>query len=100
MLVAKLVLGLLLSIPFFALFARRLHDQNRSGWWAMILPVILGLNIVHSVRFILLEPNAALEPTSATTLWIGLPLAIAYLVLTFIPGIDGDNRFGADPRLG
>lgn len=37
-LVGGLVAEGVLTLPFFALFARRLHDQGRSGWWALLLP--------------------------------------------------------------
>jgi uncharacterized membrane protein YhaH (DUF805 family) len=32
-----------------SLFARRLHDQNRSGWFALIVPVSLGLQLYGQI---------------------------------------------------
>jgi uncharacterized membrane protein YhaH (DUF805 family) len=34
-----LVVGLLLIIPAFALAIRRLHDQDKSGWW-LLVPIV------------------------------------------------------------
>lgn len=31
-----LVVGLLIIIPAFAVSIRRLHDQDRSGWWILV----------------------------------------------------------------
>ncbi len=38
----QLVVSLALLVPFIALVVRRLHDADRSGWWALLLllPVI------------------------------------------------------------
>ena len=100
--VFNIVFGILIVAPEFALFARRLHDQNRSGWWAIILPIIIGLNISRSFNFIINTTHDELpieSPSSSIELWIGVPLVIAFLVFCFIPGTNGDNRFGPDPRI-
>jgi len=93
--------GFLPVIPAFALFVRRVHDQDRSAWWALLLPPMLAVSVYKSLRFILLEPQ-----TGAVTLpdlpgWVslvGLPLALAWLTLVLFPGTRGPNRFGPDPR--
>ena len=46
---------------------KRLHDLNRSGWWSLLI-LIPYLNFV-----------------------------IYFLLLGFIKGTDGENRYGADP---
>lgn len=102
-LVVGLILQIMLAIPIFALFARRLHDQDRSAWWALILPVMLGLNVLQSLRFIALDSEklpSIPEPGLAFVLWIGPPLVLAVLILSFLPGTKGENRFGQDPREG
>ena len=53
-------------VPGLAAAVRRLHDQNRSGWW-----VLMGL--------------------------VPLLGALAQLVVFCLPGVRGDNCFGADP---
>lgn len=54
-------------IPSLAVTVRRLHDQDKSGWWILIqfVPYIGGLIM---------------------------------LVLMFIDGTRGENRFGPDPK--
>ena len=103
-LIVELIFRLLLFVPFFALFARRLHDQDRSAWWALMLPVIVAMSIIQTVRFIIAgtEIEAGTYYSYSGTpldVWIGVPLTLAYLVLAFLPGTDGANRFGPDPRL-
>ena len=39
------VIQLTLMVPTFALFVRRLHDQDKSGFWGLILPLSLLLSI-------------------------------------------------------
>lgn len=101
-LVMNLILELTLVLPSFALLARRLHDQDRSGWWALILPAIVILDILKTIRFISVisgaKSGADVAPSPIEP-WIGLPLAFAALILTFLPGTIGLNRFGPDPRL-
>ena len=54
-------------IPALAVTVRRMHDQDKSGWFILVnfIPYIGGLIL---------------------------------LVLTFLPGTDGENRYGPDPR--
>jgi uncharacterized membrane protein YhaH (DUF805 family) len=56
-------------IPSLACAVRRLHDQDKSGWWLLIglIPLLGGLIL---------------------------------LVLMFLEGTKGDNRFGPDPKAG
>lgn len=102
-LILKLVLQIFLTLPLFALFTRRLHDQDRSGWWGFILPIVFLWNITQSIWFIISDPTGLrTTPDRATSymLWIVGPLVLMYLVLTFMPGSAGANRFGSDPREG
>lgn len=54
-------------IPSWAVTIRRLHDQDKSGWYALLTFIP----------------------------YIG-PLIL--LVLAFLPGTDGENDYGFDPR--
>ncbi|MEM1050609.1 MAG: DUF805 domain-containing protein [Pseudomonadota bacterium] len=61
-------------IPSLAVTVRRLHDRDLSGWW------YLGLIV------------ASLIPL------VGIIASIAFIVLMFLPGTEGANRFGPDPK--
>ena len=82
-----------LGIP---LFARRLHDQGRSGWFALIVPPLIGLKLYGRILF-----DARQLPTPK----LGYPFNVAEIMLVVVfwvlavwPGTEGENRFGQDPR--
>ena len=57
---------LLTFISYLAVFVRRLHDLNRTGWWVLIAIIpIIG--------------------------------AVWLIVLYYLKGNRGVNRFGGDP---
>lgn len=70
-LVAIYVLAII--IPGIALFIRRLHDINQTGW------IYLGLVV------------ASVIPV------IGFIASIAMIVIACIPGTKGPNKYGPDP---
>lgn len=61
-------------IPNIAVTVRRLHDRDMSGWW---YPGIMLASLIPFIGFI---------------------ASIGFLVLMFLPGTDGANRFGPDPK--
>ncbi|MCJ2187819.1 DUF805 domain-containing protein [Novosphingobium sp. 2638] len=61
-------------VPSIAVNVRRLHDRDMSGWWCLGF-VVLGVVPVFG--------------------WIA---SICYLVIMFLPGTPGANRFGEDPK--
>ncbi len=61
-------------IPNIAVTVRRLHDRDMSGWW------YLGFIVASIIPL------------------IGLLASIAFIVVMFLPGTDGPNRFGEDPK--
>jgi uncharacterized membrane protein YhaH (DUF805 family) len=71
--IGKLMFGLIILgafggvVPYLAVQVRRLHDQDRSGWFAL-------LNLVPYAGFIVV------------------------LILMVVPGTEGVNRFGPDPK--
>ncbi len=73
-------ISLALTWPVIAIYAKRLHDLSLSAWWLLLLPAVTfvaGLsefNRVHVIAYFLL-----------------------LLVLGFLPGSSGPNRFGEDP---
>lgn len=64
-------------IPSIAVTVRRLHDREVSGWWygglfvAGFIPLVNVLAVIG---------------------WI------VFLVFMFLPGTDGPNRYGLDPK--
>ena len=93
------LLGLAIAIwvSWFAIGVKRLHDRDKSGWWIVvfyILPWILGgaANTVDK------QGNDTL--TLILSL-IGLLLMLwGIVVLGFLRGTRGPNRFGPDPLQG
>jgi uncharacterized membrane protein YhaH (DUF805 family) len=93
------LLQLVFVVPMFALFVRRLHDQNRSGWWGLLLPLALVLSIPERLNEVRGDVGAILaQKISFTAIALDL-VCIAILVLLLWPGTDGPNEFGPDPRL-
>lgn len=99
--IASEAAGLLFLLPFFALFARRMHDQGRTGWWVLVLPPLLAMNVYKSLSFILLDPQTGAATLPDLPWWsslMALPLVLTHLALMLLPGTNGPNRFGPDPR--
>ncbi len=51
------IAGLLLFLPTFAVFVRRLHDTGRSGWW-LLLGFIPLIGAIVLLIFTLLDSQA------------------------------------------
>lgn len=68
------IFALAIIIPSIAVAVRRLHDRDMSGWW------YLGFIVASMVPF------------------VGFIAGIAFLVIMFLPGTPGPNRYGADPK--
>ncbi|WP_063984226.1 DUF805 domain-containing protein [Bradyrhizobium sp.] len=62
--------------PLAAIFVKRLHDFNISGWWALTILAIPLLVDVLSIPY-----------------W--LPYLLLAAILSAFPGRPGDNRFGS-----
>lgn len=77
------------TIIFARLFASRLHDFGRSGWWQLIL---YGLQI--SIGLALAIPAQSADVALGAVVLIQLLFTI---VLGVIPGNRADNRFGPPP---
>ena len=90
-------LGFVPWLFLIPLFARRLHDQDRSGWFALIVPVSLGLQLYGQILY-----DARQLPIPE----LGYPFNVAEIMLVLAfwafllwPGTEGANRFGPDPHL-
>src|SRR5438067_962769 len=76
-------------LPLPALAIRRLHDQDKSGWWALLLVVPTAISWLGGKDFLGTSALIVLEA-----------IYLAGLVLLFWKPTDGTNRYGPDPRLG
>ena len=64
----SIIFSLLALYPSIALYTKRWHDRNKSGWWSLLVLVpIIG------------------------PIWM-------FIELGFLGGTIGPNRFGPDPR--
>lgn len=109
---------LIMLILLAAAIVRRLHDSNRSGWWASpVLAAHLAMIILFATIFPRLfqmfgkirpdmpqaEVQAAMGPwlQSFALLWsvgmLAFVLQIVLIVFLVLPGTIGPNRFGDDP---
>jgi uncharacterized membrane protein YhaH (DUF805 family) len=73
-------ISLALTWPIIAIYAKRLHDLNLSAWWLLLIPAVTfaagssELNRLHIIAY-----------------------CVLLLLLGFLPGRAGPNRFGDDP---
>ena len=88
-----LVVWLGLIAPWPALLVRRMHDQNRSGRWAVAL--LAGLILLSAFG-----SDVPMAAKSGTEIIAGMILSLAHFIISFAPGTYGSNRYGFDPRLG
>lgn len=96
--IAREAIQFFVAIPFFALFARRLHDQNRSAWWTLMLPPVVGSNVYDHLRVNFHAFDPAWPDFGFWKLALAVPVLLS-LAFMLIPGDVGENRFGPDPRL-
>ncbi|MBL8556032.1 MAG: DUF805 domain-containing protein [Phenylobacterium sp.] len=91
-----LVVWVVAFVLNYALAARRLHDLGRSAWWLLVLyvlPLAVPL-IIYNL----------LSPSWRDTLfgWVSVATFVIVLgglvVLGFVAGNAGPNRYGADPK--
>ena len=66
--IAEHLVNLVLLWPTLAISVKRWHDRDKSGWWVLVM----------------------LVPVVG---WV-----VALVVNGFLPGTQGPNRFGSEPR--
>ena len=82
--------------------AKRLHDRDRRGWWALAIFVINRLSYLYYGLFFGLQFGSNILGGLELLLVLGavaLSLLQTWIVieLFFMIGTDGANRFGPDP---
>lgn len=90
-----------LAIPMVALLVRRLHDQGRPGWPALILPLTVLLDFVDIVRWTQEDARQLIayrQMGPHPLQWFEAAVGLATFVLFLLPGTEGPNLYGEDPR--
>jgi uncharacterized membrane protein YhaH (DUF805 family) len=82
--------------------AKRLHDRNRSGWWAVAIFILNRLTYVYYGLFFGSYFGVDISMAEELLLvMLGLAMSLlatcAFIELFFLMGTDGPNRFGPDP---
>jgi uncharacterized membrane protein YhaH (DUF805 family) len=85
-----------------AVTAKRLHDRNRNGWWAVAVFVVNRLSYVfYGLLFVVsfgIDISLAEELLFALfAVTVSLLQTWVVIELFFVAGTDGPNRFGPDP---
>ena len=79
--------------------AKRFHDRNMSGWWVLWF-FLIGLAVAAAQygAIMALGPDVGGMIAMVATV-ISMILSLVQLViLGFLPGTKGPNKYGADPR--
>jgi uncharacterized membrane protein YhaH (DUF805 family) len=83
-------------IASLAVFVRRLHDLDRTGWWALIFYGGLVVTIMVSM----MAAVAGAMGMAGLFLLLRLALCIWVIIWMATRGTIGANRFGPDPVVG
>ena len=80
-----------------AVYTKRLHDRNLSGWWqAVPVTIIVGLTVVLQLVGTSL-PHPAIIAGIALGIIADLGLLVLFVICGFLKGTAGPNKFGPDP---
>jgi uncharacterized membrane protein YhaH (DUF805 family) len=96
-----LILTLALLIPGLAVTVRRLHDTDRSGWWALVrvpgYTFTFGGGTVAGLTGTFKQlPVSGL--VAALVLFFGwVIIAVIVFIFELTQGTQGTNRYGPDP---
>ncbi|MDO4691828.1 MAG: DUF805 domain-containing protein [Porphyromonadaceae bacterium] len=87
--------------PFLTICIRRLHDINRSGWWALAILVMMIL----WYAMIFFDPTSdsaeslmLMMGTNAILGIVSVALSLTLIIFFLKAGTRGDNRYGPDPK--
>ena len=98
-------------LPNLAVLVRRLHDTNRSAWWLMLqAPSGLAPLLFFGAFASIAQSGGALTADNSSAILAaaggGVLLltaagfcSLVLFIFTLLPGTDGENRFGPDPRV-
>ncbi len=82
-------------LPVSAIWFRRLHDSNKSGWW-------YGLTVASGIGGFVLFALSALQNQILFAAGMGLAIVsgisgIVLLIFALLPGTPGPNSYGESP---
>jgi uncharacterized membrane protein YhaH (DUF805 family) len=99
--------------PWIPLLVRRLHDQGRNGWWALVPLSIVPFSALQwftapagnaaSMAFhfgpLEFHKGVGATPWTISLMVVLIALMVANVLLFLWQPTRGANRFGPDPRL-
>lgn len=90
------IVALVFLWPNIAMNAKRFHDLDMSGWWWLLFvaPFLIGTGISISPYGGDAEPSPA---AGWTQLLSGITAMATLIILGFLRGTPGPNRYGAPP---
>ena len=89
---------IILFLQFYPLFIKRIHDINKSAWWLLYFP--LGTFLIFNVAAIVLFVFKSFGSMILATIWLPLIVLSYYIfviILMFIKGTPGPNKYGEPP---
>lgn len=98
--------NLILIWPQLALTTKRFHDRGMSGWWQILFNAVIVVGAVIAISASLqngaVYSEVQFDPESMVPLLIGVGIFFTVLIaelviLGFLPGTKGRNKYGDDP---
>ena len=104
----EMIVSLLLFWPSIAVSIKRFHDRNMTGWWYLILIILMiaaglaGVFIGVAMGAELGDIETMSNAELLVAVWpafVGMGLVGLYwfVVQMVLPGTRGDNKYGPDP---
>ncbi len=97
--IGYLLFWLVMFMPLLAVQIRRLHDSDRTGWWA-VMPTVFYLLAIMLLALGFLNEGIGLTAAAVSSLLFvaSAICALILLIFMFMEGTPGPNRFGPDPK--
>jgi uncharacterized membrane protein YhaH (DUF805 family) len=88
----------IMCIPLMALWVRRLHDQGRTGLWLLLALPAFAIGTVEQYGLATWDFDLVFAPGFRAAHLGAFLLGLPPIVLLFLKGEEGANRYGLDPR--